>query len=510
MVAVSLGCHVDGAAQPHPDPQDPETMHAGIAKRFLCETPRIDPKVLASLREFVRKWLRSNLVPISPEEDLSVPTWLKQTNYPQFRREELLRVWEDTDEDVTRDPFRKHFKCKSFMKDETYPTWKHARGINSRSDAFKCAVGPIFKAIEHEVFKHPAFIKKVPIEQRPAYLKDLLYRGGATYFATDYTSFEGLFVAELMEAVEFELYDYMTSCHPCHDKFMFLCHNVLAGRNVCEYKYNTACVDATRMSGEMCTSLGNSFANLMIMLFICEEKGNSETKGAVEGDDGLFTTIGTPPTTGDFERLGLIIKLEVHQELSTASFCGIIFDENDLCNLTDPRKVLATFGWGSRKYAMAKASTLDSLLRCKALSFAHQYPGCPIVQSLARYGLRVTSSVISPNDARRINNMSDSWLRERYSRALENPVCFKPIGFGSRMLVERLFRIPIDHQLKIEAYLDSLSVRTPLRCPYIDWCMAREWRDYWAEYSVVPQDKRSRDLEYPSRTWPSTKEYDEW
>jgi hypothetical protein len=354
---------------------------------------------------------------LSADVDTSVPKWLEGTPYPLWRKRELQAKW-DAIVDID-DP--KHFMCKSFQKDEGYIAFKHARGINARSDEFKCMVGPIFKLIEEQVYQDHHFIKHIPVADRPKYITDLLYSPGGKYYAGDYTSFEALFVELLMCAVEFELYDYMTQHLPEGDRFRRLLRAVLAGDNVCNYRDFQVILKAVRMSGEMCTSLGNGFANLMFLLFIAQEKGSTHVDGVVEGDDSLFVMDGVTPTSEDFARLGLVIKLEEHEQLSTASFCGLVFDPTDQLNISDPLKILAAFGWTSQRYAASKDKTLRALLRCKALSLAHTYPGAPIISALAQYGLRVTSDVPLCKLRRLVNGREamNAWERDRLNIILD-------------------------------------------------------------------------------------------
>jgi len=391
------------------------------------------------------------------------------------------------------------FVCKSFPKDETYPEFKHIRGINSRTDAFKCKVGPIFKAIEKIVYSHPSFIKHVPVHKRPIYIMEMLNEHGGKYLATDYTAFESLFVKEIMKAVEFELYDYMTSQLPEHDEFMALCNNVLAGNNHCQYKNFTVDLEATRMSGEMCTSLGNGFSNLMFMLFLCDELG-SKCVGVVEGDDGLFVISGPLPTKADFESIGLIIKLEVHDKISEASFCGIIFDEIDLSNIRDPTRVLVTFGWSCSSFAQSSSRKKRALLRCKALSLAYQYPGCPIVQELARYGLRVTADVGNYAMWKVINSKGiNEYQRGVLKAAMFEPVPPCPVGTRSRILVEKKFGVSVETQLAFEKYLKGLDKLQPLAVGVMSTHMRPEWYQYAFTY-VMPAPPSLRRPGIPTRS----------
>jgi hypothetical protein len=276
------------------------------------------------------------------------------------------------------------------MKDETYPEYKHARAINSRSDEFKCASGPFFKCIEKTLFTLDWFIKKVPIADRPSYIKNRLERMGVSYFAADYTSFESLFTKKLMQTCEFVLYEHCVSEHPLGRAWLSLISEALLGRNVCSFKLFNVSVNATRMSGEMNTSLGNGFSNLMFLLFLCQENGMTDVLAVIEGDDSAASGCGKWPSVEDFAKLGLVIKVDMSDSIEEMSFCGLVFDSDECLNVTDPREVLASFGWTSAGYKAMKQNKLKLLLRCKALSLAHQYPGCPIISSLAQYGLRVT------------------------------------------------------------------------------------------------------------------------
>jgi hypothetical protein len=483
-VYVSLGCHLDGAALPHPDCWDPLTAQAGVVKRLAFKNPDPNAQRMARFGRFVDRWLKENMVPLPADVDCSVDTWLNETNYPKWRKEQLRVKWEKIQsmENLTQ----RDFLVKSFMKDEGYSEWKHGRGINSRTDEFKCAVGPIFKLIEKALFKNRHFIKYVPVSDRPRVIRERLQRLAGVYVATDYTSFESMFTEEFMQNCEFKLYEYMTRELPQGSFFMGLLRRVLGGANSCMWRWFTVLVHATRMSGEMCTSLGNGFSNLMLMLFLAEEL-SSEVDGFVEGDDGIFSFSGVVPTKEDFASLGATIKLEVHNKLSAASFCGIVFDEVDQVNLTDPLKVLAKFGFANHKYAGVRSKKILMLLRCKSLSLAYQCPQCPILQSLAWYGLRVTHGVRNYLEGWVLKNGPQGlseWEREWLLEAIRNVDISKraPIGIGSRQVVESLYGISIDYQIKTEDYLDNKADLSPLCLPDLLRIVPVAWTDYWNTY----------------------------
>lgn len=522
-VMASLGCSVSGVACPHPDPHDPITMMGGVIKRFAAKPPRANKRILGvratdkstfdyinhkrfgaggvsrkSLRVFVREFCKANFVQICPEADTSVESWLAKTNYPEWRKEELREKWKEVESMESMKTTKKWWKVGSFQKDETYPDYKWPRGINARKDQFKCVVGPIFHLMEEIVYQNPAFIKHVPVSERAAYISERLSGEGGVYVATDYTSFEALFTEDIMDCVEFELYDYMTAHLPEHNLFMWLVREVLGGTNRCEFRSFVVELFATRMSGEMCTSLGNGFSNLMFMNYVCYLNG-VDCIGVVEGDDGLFYVVGAPPTSEDFELLGLVIKLEVHTTLSTASFCGLIFDSEELINITDPAKVIATFGWAAGKYARCRDRKKLALLRCKALSLAHQYPGVPVVAALADYGLRVTDGVRITDALKSL--ISDSQTRWQASNLLHLPdqIPRKDVGPRTRILMEEKFGLSVEMQIAIETYLNNLTVLKELDSGLFDLWFPASWRHYFVNY--VYSVPLSSNLRQPGDLW---------
>lgn len=485
----SIGFHMRGVCLPHPDITHSLTLLAGVQARFATRPPEPKKNTLERFTIFVAKWLRANMTPLSPHTDVSFESWVANVNQPDWRKKELVEA-----RDRWVRPEKKHFKVKMFMKNETYTDFKHGRAINSRSDEFKTMVGPFFSAIEKELFARPEFIKKIPVNQRARYVYERLVREGCIYYASDFTSFEALFTRRIMEACEFQLYSYMVKDHPQGADFMALIRKVLLGRNTISNKRMTLEVQATRMSGEMCTSLGNGFSNLMFNLFVCEESG-IDVEGVVEGDDGLFRVSGKP-NVHIFEELGLIIKTEFHTDPATASFCGQIFDPSNFTVITDPRKVLASVGWIDGKYAFAKDSKKMSLLRAKAWSFGYQYPSCPIISAMARALLRLTRSY----DHRYVlkDRGMGFWMRDQLIQAFDagRPELNSPIHDDTRDLMHRVFGISPQVQKKYEEWFDNLEVLEPI--PALD--VPDSWIAYFDTYVRPITDQRFADI--PPEDWP--------
>lgn len=392
MVQVSLGPHVKGAALMHVDPSDSKTVLDGAKKRIAVTMPKMKTEYRVRFRKFVQKWLDKNLVPLEKEYDYSVEHWLENTNYPMHRKLVLLqknkRIWNPNN--------KKYDRVSSFIKDETYTDWKHARTINSRSDEFKTIVGPYVKAIEKRMFKTKWFIKYIRKPDRAQAICDRIQNKYKFIYSTDFSSFEAHFV-ELLEDTEFLLYRHMLKNSPKYKWIMARLEQALLGTNICVFKWLTLAIFRRRMSGEMSTSMGNGFANLMLILFILElqYENNGCTKPKcdpfVEGDDGIFgADVPMPDKKWLYDNLGLDLKIETCTSVSDASFCGNVFDEYDKLTITDPIKAILGFGWTTQRYEKASNKKLKSLLRAKAFSMLYEYPGMPILQEMAKYALRVT------------------------------------------------------------------------------------------------------------------------
>jgi len=261
---------------------------------------------------------------------------------------------------------------------------------------------------------------------------------------------------------------------------MRLVREFIAGENLCHCKNIRYKVTATRMSGEMCTSLGNGFSNLMFTLFMAEENGCTDIRIVVEGDDGLCSMEGKVPGIDDFKQLGLTLKMEEHEDINAASFCGLIYDELDMNNVTNPIPVLLDFGWCKAKYGTCKQSIKMGLLRCKALSMAYQYPGCPIIKNMAHAFLRLTQGCrIYEGD---MNEYERSEFKQMQDELEKNGLPIKVIGTNTRFLVERKFGISIIDQLLIEKYFDELEAIEPIHHPSIDFYCTPVWRRTYCDY----------------------------
>jgi len=486
-VQVSLGCHVKGFAQPHADPSDSLTALSGVLKRVASRQTNVDDNELNRFGDFVQKFLHKELIPLASDTLIDRENWLAQTAYPEWRKEEIRQA--DEKHGTIWVHVGKTLHCKEFMKDEVYDQYKYPRLINARPDKAKAFFGPFTKEIEKEVYKSPWFIKKISVADRPGYIYERLYVQGACYAQTDFVTFEASFKEKLMQVCEVALYKYMCQHLPgVAELCEFL--DYITHSNVCVHRDYRVKMKATRMSGEMSTSLANSFTNLMLFLYaasggVYERVSDTVVSGVVEGDDGLFTIVGTPPSREVFARLGFNIELVMYQRLEIASFCGLVFDLVDKVVVCDPRDVLVRFGWTTQQYASSGSKCCRTLLRAKALSLAWQFPGCPILSSLAQYAIRVTRDV-SRRVKRFINrHRMNEWYRIKFLEAYEHRhvLSIKTPPRGTRLLVEDLYGVLVEDQLRIERYLDGLDTLEVLDHPSILGVMRPVWREYYDRYS---------------------------
>lgn len=122
--------------------------------------------------------------------------------------------------------------------------------------------------------------------------------------------------------------------------------------------------------------------------------------------------------------------------------------------VTDPRKVLLTLGWTPKRYVNAGRKFLLSLLKSKALSMACQYGRNPIVWALAK---NLMDKLASVSVRRSIVDTENVYKRRQLLRALgiESKKGFdiRPPGMATRLLVQRLYDIPVELQFSVERQL---------------------------------------------------------
>jgi hypothetical protein len=250
------------------------------------------------------------------------------------------------------------------------------------------------------------------------------------------------------------------------------------------------------MSGEMLTSCGNGLMNMLFTFFHLEEAGNdlSLIDAFFEGDDGIVGCMILPQAI-QYEALGANIKIEIPRGINTASFCGNVFDPIALHNVRNPREYAVTFAWVDAKYLQASEAVKLKLLRVKSMSLISEYPGCPVLKSLAMYGIRVTRKVKVTDEFIERNYGDDSYNYEKIKNIFANfderNLQDVQIHINSRNLVETMYGLTVHQQLDIEQYLDSKTDISPLECfSSISGC--KDWMIFYRDYVVDYISKHDR------------------
>lgn len=457
-MSTELPFSIDQVCPTIPNSSHGDSLAAGWMYRVARAHPTTNRTALRNIRNFTIRYCSENFQKLRNDEQIDFDEWLTNSNYTVARQEQLRearRRWRNGEMDQ-----KKFYKVKGFTKEESYGVeHKHFRSINSRSDAFKAETGPMFKKIEEKVFCKKEFIKKIPNNERARYIMDNVYTVGGTYVCTDYTSYESSFTKEIMSNIEYVVYKYIAGDHPDWNKFDEY-YQAILGQNKIQYRNFNAKIDATRMSGEMNTSLGNGITNLILFKWCCWLQ-NIKSRGVVEGDDGLFN-VSKVPDFDPIRSLGFTIKPEVHKNIGDASFCGQVFSPESMQIVRDPLKAMIKMGWSTSQYKYSKLPILSSLMKARALSSLHENPGCPI---LNKWNLNILSRMknvkIEPILERMHCNMYE---REKLLKINEiyktNPnstfehIYQEPTPH-TRLLVERLYNITTDAQRLIEEKVES-------------------------------------------------------
>jgi hypothetical protein len=234
-----------------------------------------------------------------------------------------------------------------------------------------------------------------------------------------------------------------------------------------------------RMSGDMCTSMGNGFDNLMGILFTAFEKGwNTAPVVVVEGDDAVFRVDGPDLTTADFAAIGFDIKILANDCLGDVGFCQLytVSGENEV--LCDPLKSLLQLGWSGSVLARGSDKVRMGLIRAKAFSAVCECPANPITGAFALSLIRATQGI----EARDVRYTDDPWwARQCLSANLER--CIERASRGpteaAREFVSRKWHISPLEQQTLEAYFDGRSDILPVCHPVATELLSRNY-PWWA------------------------------
>lgn len=502
---VSLGCHLVGAALPVPETTHTLSQIEGAVKRVATAMPPINRATLLRLSRFVERFLNLHFgnKRFQYDEMFDFEEWIQNTPYTVKRKQELREVFKKGQYNDVRTT------VKGFTKDENYPEYKFHRGIMSRDDDYKVRVGPFFKKFGEIIFNSEWFIKKIPIPDRPKAIAEKIEKF-VNKFMTDFSSFEATFGKHLM-AIERMIYKWFLKYNPHKDAILKLYDAGINCRNYITFKNFVMSLDRRRMSGEMNTSEGNGIMNLMMTFFLCEERGDRDYNAFFEGDDSIVGTESNCPTEEQYKELGANIKIDKPENWNEGSFCGMVFHEDVLDNVSDPLEALMSFGYTTQQYCNATRCKLDALLRAKGFSLLYQYPGCPILRELALYGLRITQHIDDEYLSETFRKMNIcSYEREIFDEVMKNKhrlVYDRKIDIRSRILVQNKFQISIEEQIHVEKYLQSLNANQPLQIPILLNRTNADCRDYYSRFAVTADPKYIHKVNFtvsvykPAKIW---------
>ena len=471
VMGVSLGVHVEGAVNFWPDTTCADGAVLGVMKRIAADMPPIDEDFFAEFEVFAKEFIINHLgeCVLTSDADLSLETWLAGTNYPGSRKEELRKVWAEF-QGVLRN---KDFDVMSHVKFETYPLPKFFRGIYSRSDVFKCYFGPICAAIGKKFFHLKWFVKYLDAAGKLERMRELFDNDCVRIFSNDFTSFEATFVKMLMR-IEVFFFAFCLQCIGDRDEIMRNIKRTKFGMNRLVFRKFYVWLQSKRYSGEMDTSLCNSLLNLLFVCFLLHKAGHPEEfytqqfPPQIEGDDCLGAFI-YPLDDKVLLRLGAKAKLEYFDTFNEASFCGMVFSSDTVNIIRDPISAMLDFGYAPYRYLGCSHRTKLKLIRAKALSLLFSYPGCPVLKSLACYGLRITAHISNKHAIHKmIKGDRSGYTREKWLQLMDKsiePLVSMEVAMSSRLLMEDKFSVTVDDQKAIESYLDKLDFEQPLDIP---------------------------------------------
>jgi len=501
-ISRTLPIYFVGAANYRPDPDFPPNVVIGCLARVGMDAPKVDGRIMAAIKNFTLSFCHQYLTPLDPAR-VDFYTWIESTPYTRKRKDNLIKTWEANPSD---DPGTVSGSTdnKSFIKDEAYPEPKAPRAINSKADWFKCYSGPLFGAIGKDVFQLEWFIKTVPVRDQPEHLISVLYDLFSPISNNDATSYEAHFKKIIMTNIEFVVYFYMCQFSPIYMDKMHKIYKALTGKQTLFFKHVWLTVPAMRCSGEMNTSLGNGLTTVLLVLFIAWVR-QAIVRLKAEGDDNLsvWQFEDAVPTERDWAELGWVMKVERPNCISSASFCGNIFDLDDQRVIVDPRNALLDFGWVRKAYVGVGPKVLKQLLRSKALSMAHQYNGCPILGLFGRHVVGLTKDVIMRKSIIDTMNVYD---KEQYLAIVvkELPPYIEPTP-ASRFLVNSLYGISIDEQICFERSIEKIQLWSAVELNFLTTTLTEEtYSDYTApvgEPWVYPKQTNFDHLEQVIRSF---------
>jgi len=460
-VGVLLPFHAKHYGPYYCDPNESRGKEVGLKHRLGVNPPVVSGQMLMLLRRismFLLQKVTFNL-PQPTQFD-----WLEQTSYSHQRKIELVRNLERSYRyDAARVRGDRVFPVRTFVKREDYMIPKAPRLINSRSDAFKMLTGPFFHWVEQCLKNQPWFIKGNKVCDYPNVLRRRFGNSGPL-MSTDHSHFEAQMVARVQKVCEAVLYKEALRHWKCGAQRLerLIWTNIFSAGKCATFNRDLVFSVEGRMSGDMCTSLGNGWTNLVTLLAAnvlsngyhyhigrdpdhvvdaCIEHAYNLMIMVVEGDDGVFYTKGVFPLPEHFAKVGMVVKHKMSASIGEAGFCHHYFRDGG--SVLDPVRYLNRLGVTTAPQRNGSRDVLLGLLRAKALSLYYSSPNSPVTSYLAKWLIDETTKY------KPIYDEHNRWYDECIGKqgVVVNPVA----TYGDRMLCERIHGIGIGRQLQLEA-----------------------------------------------------------
>lgn len=402
--------------------------------RVCASRIQVSEQIAVRFKDFVEKWLCQNLQPLH-----SLPTvreWLDHAHYTQKKKNDLLEASRSCPVPCYSE---EHSFCDMFNKFENYSDFKPMRGIQARSPVVKVCMGVPCYAISEVLFRMKYFVKFLEVQKRYEHVVAQLGEVGGYLYVTDHSHFESHMSRQIMDICECALYKYMLRDFPQYAEYMC---RLVTGLNKIRTPYGTSHRFAGRMSGDMCTSLGNGFTNLMAILFTVSTLGG-RCDCCVEGDDGIIRS-SVPITTEDFLRVGFEVKMDPVADIATSGFCGFRYGPITHTCFVEPRELLGKFSTYN--------DPCPGLLAAKGLSLLNENSGCPIAWALGTRALQldhqqpwVRRTWYNHYMFGHCSDIVGDYLRLReYKRSVQRPSQIARVEFS------QLYGVPVADQIEIE------------------------------------------------------------
>jgi len=459
---------------------------------FFHRNARQLPNCYKPFRDMLKQWnlykLKSCLKPIDSLFDQDIEVWLAATHYKGTRKDQLRKAYERIKElynlsraDFISSSFGKKECSDSGSWDSVSTLYKILRIIQNLSDEFKTMFGPIIKECEKQVFKLKCFIKRIPVNGRAQYLREL-FRLCGHFLCSDYESFENMFDAIFMECIEIPFFDYMLQHMLLYPLLMLYIELASMGNNELKFETITAFLRSLRLSGIMWTSLINSWCNFVIQTlvsYLCKVI----SEHTIEGDDNIkgndaFTK---PVAAAVYQMLGCSVKIICTDSFERESFCGLVFANEDMRNIPDVVYTLQKLGWLPARYRPGNRSenTRMVILKSMALSCLYQNAGAPVVQAAACAIIRCLPGVEIDPDL-----VPWNWYTQRVQQEIQRYGAVRSrVGEASYRIVEECQGILVEDQKLIERWFDSWRCLQPMDHWFFERYSSSICRDYIRHYA---------------------------